>query len=271
MQEAVLLAKLSVAAYVGPGDLVSGATAWYGLRAYSAAVAATGTQKAINIRRASDNATTDILILPNGNLDVVTAAAFLASTTGFLTTLYDQTGNGLNAVQATPSSQPQLILSGMGPLPVMKMAPSVMLCATNPLAAASVFSISAVAIRTANVTGYSGIMGGGSSGAYFTNAVNTAMTYQSAFIATAPATHSVWHATQFIFTGGANSLVAVDGVDGTPANAGSGNMGRGIQVGESNGNAMTCNVAEAGLWSGNFTAAQRTPMQANQKAYWGTP
>ena len=56
-------------AYVGPGDIVSGATAWYGLRAYSAAIAATGTQKAINIRRASDNTTKDILIRKSGNLD----------------------------------------------------------------------------------------------------------------------------------------------------------------------------------------------------------
>lgn len=58
--------------YTGPGDIVSGATAWYGLRAYSAAVAATGTQKSVNLRRASDNATTDVLIATSGNLGLTT-------------------------------------------------------------------------------------------------------------------------------------------------------------------------------------------------------
>lgn len=62
--------------YQGPGDIVSGATAWYGLRAYSAAVAATGTQKAVNVRRASDNATQDILILTSGALDIASANTF---------------------------------------------------------------------------------------------------------------------------------------------------------------------------------------------------
>ena len=88
-------------AYVGPGDIVSGATAWYGLRAYSAAIAATGTQKAINIRRASDNTTKDILIRKSGNLDPTTAATFCASTTCYVTTWYDQTGNGNDVAQGT--------------------------------------------------------------------------------------------------------------------------------------------------------------------------
>lgn len=54
--------------YTGPGDVVAGATAWYGLRAYSAAVAATGTQKAVKIRRASDDHLCDVLIATSGLL-----------------------------------------------------------------------------------------------------------------------------------------------------------------------------------------------------------
>jgi len=61
--------------YQGPGDVVSGATAWYGLRGYNAAYA-TGSNNAINIRRASDNSTSNIVILSNGNLDTATAASF---------------------------------------------------------------------------------------------------------------------------------------------------------------------------------------------------
>ena len=106
-------------AYVGPGDIVSGATAWYGLRAYSAAVAATGTQKAINIRRASDNTTKDILIRKSGNLDTPTAATFCASTTCYVTKWYDQSGGGHDMTQATAANQPELILSALNGLPAI--------------------------------------------------------------------------------------------------------------------------------------------------------
>lgn len=60
---------------VGPGDVVSGATAFWGLRGYNGAFA-TGANAAINIRRASDNATTDVVINTNGALDIASANAF---------------------------------------------------------------------------------------------------------------------------------------------------------------------------------------------------
>ncbi len=53
--------------YTGPGDIVSGATAWYGLRAYNAAYAA-AKGKSVNLRRASDNTTCDFDINTSGNL-----------------------------------------------------------------------------------------------------------------------------------------------------------------------------------------------------------
>jgi hypothetical protein len=62
------------ACYTGPGDIVSGATAWYGLRAYNAAYMG---QKAINIRCTSGahvNLTYDINVQPpSGQLDIGTA------------------------------------------------------------------------------------------------------------------------------------------------------------------------------------------------------
>lgn len=57
-----------VAAYAGPGDVVSGATAWYGLRAYNAAYAASGTGEVVNLRRASDNTTCDFDVATSGAL-----------------------------------------------------------------------------------------------------------------------------------------------------------------------------------------------------------
>ena len=51
--------------YVGPGDVVSGAAAWYGLRGYNAAYS-TGSNPAVNIRRASDGHTCDLLVTSAG-------------------------------------------------------------------------------------------------------------------------------------------------------------------------------------------------------------
>lgn len=64
------------AAYSGPGDVVSGAQLWYSCtRGYSAAYA-TGSNKACNLRRASDNATQDFNVLSNGNFDTAGANSF---------------------------------------------------------------------------------------------------------------------------------------------------------------------------------------------------
>lgn len=60
-------APVAVPTYSGPGDIVSSATAWYGLRAYSSGQVA-GTTKSVNLRRASDNATCDFDINTSGNL-----------------------------------------------------------------------------------------------------------------------------------------------------------------------------------------------------------
>lgn len=74
--------------YTGPGDVISSAVVWYGLRAYNGTQAATGTQKAVNVRRASDNTTSDILYLTTGALDNASAATFAtvdATGTGAIT------------------------------------------------------------------------------------------------------------------------------------------------------------------------------------------
>ncbi len=59
----------AVSSYTGPGDIVSGATAWYGLRAYNAAYAASA-GKAVSLRRASDNTTCDFNVATSGALGV---------------------------------------------------------------------------------------------------------------------------------------------------------------------------------------------------------
>lgn len=58
--------------FTGIGDVVSSATAWYGLRAYNASYASS-TGKAANIRRASDNVQCDFDVTTAGGFGLTTA------------------------------------------------------------------------------------------------------------------------------------------------------------------------------------------------------
>jgi hypothetical protein len=97
--------------YAGPGDIVSGATAWYGLRAYNAAHAA-ATSKAVSLRRASDNTICDFNVATSGALGVsasgCSAGAGL-SLASFATT--DATCTG------TAASSTTLIVTGCSSTP----------------------------------------------------------------------------------------------------------------------------------------------------------
>jgi hypothetical protein len=70
------------------------------------------TGPAIRVRRSSDNAEVDIGFTVSGNLDTGTLVAHVGSGSGFVTTWYDQSGNGRNATQTTAGSQPSIVVNG---------------------------------------------------------------------------------------------------------------------------------------------------------------
>lgn len=103
--------QISIAAsYTGPGDIVTSATAWYGLRAYNAAYA-TGSNKSINVRRASDNATSDIVILSSGALDIASANTFATTDATCTGTIASTT---LSCVSASSTPHVGSTLTGAG-------------------------------------------------------------------------------------------------------------------------------------------------------------
>lgn len=65
----------------------------------------------VTVRRASDNATTNIGF-DGQDLDIASLELFCSGTDGFITTWHDQSGNANNAVQTTASSQPKIVSSG---------------------------------------------------------------------------------------------------------------------------------------------------------------
>ena len=65
----------------------------------------------VTVRRASDNATQNIGF-DGQDLDIAALESFCAGADGFVTTWFDQSGNGANATQTTASSQPKIVSSG---------------------------------------------------------------------------------------------------------------------------------------------------------------
>jgi len=88
-------------------DTYSGAAAAYSLRKLRTAY----TGNAIRVRRASDNTEQDIGF-SGENLDTLSLTSFCSGTNGFVTTWYDQSGNGRDATQSTGANQPQIVSSG---------------------------------------------------------------------------------------------------------------------------------------------------------------
>ena len=98
----------SGASYVGLLDSYPDAAAAYSVRLLKSDY----TGNAIRVRRSSDNAEQNIGFTALGDLDTTALTSFCSGTNGFVTTWYDQSGNAINAVQTTASSQPQIVSSG---------------------------------------------------------------------------------------------------------------------------------------------------------------
>ena len=89
-------------------DTYGGAAAAYSLRKLSS----TYSGNAIRVRRSSDNTETNIGFDGSGNLDEAALTAFVGAGNGFVTTWYDQSGNGYNLIQSAAGNQPKIVSSG---------------------------------------------------------------------------------------------------------------------------------------------------------------
>jgi hypothetical protein len=90
-------------------DTYSGATAAYSLRK----IRTDYTGFAIRVRRSNDNASQDIGFKSDGTLDTTSLLSFVGANSGFISIWYDQSGNGYDFLQATSSSQPWIVASGV--------------------------------------------------------------------------------------------------------------------------------------------------------------
>ncbi|HEY4145158.1 hypothetical protein [Pinirhizobacter sp.] len=105
----VLLARATARHRLAPVYLDSLATAPRAVLSLKKLVSTAA--KAIRVRRLSDNAEQDIGFSRN-ELDVGALLDFVGTSSGYVTTIYDQTANAQNAVQATAANQPRIVNAG---------------------------------------------------------------------------------------------------------------------------------------------------------------
>jgi len=94
--------------FIGLLDNYPNAATAYSLRKLKALY----TGNAIRVRRASDNTEQDIGFNEASDLNTSQLISFCSGTNGFVTTWYDQSGNGYNATQTTAANQPQIVSGG---------------------------------------------------------------------------------------------------------------------------------------------------------------
>ena len=259
------------ASYTGPGDIASGAVAWYGLRAYSSAVRG---QKAINVCNSGDATCVDMSTnASSGALTITTVGGTDCSvSTCTIKKAYDQTGNGYDATQSTIANRPTLSVSCLSSLPCMAFSGSQYLQAITP-AVSYPDTFSAVAKRTGNFGAQNAIFSqytGNSPVFYFFSGANVVALYAGVGGSmTVGAADNSWHAIQALVNGGASSL-AIDGSTTGGAlinNGASTSLAVGAYPGGSN--TLFGFMAEGGYWASAVSSGNQSSMNSNQHSYWG--
>lgn len=272
--------KRAGATYVGPGDIVSGATAWYSCaRAYNAAYAAGGANKLCNLRNTSTSETCDELVQPSGLFGAMASCsgssnglplATFCATGCAVTEMYDQTGNGRPLLQATAANQPALSLLALGTFPAATTSASAMGMASSgtigPAAGAVTFEVVGLRSSTANSPLFLR-ENGGSPGNQIrpSSSTNTWLTGATASI-TATAADATWHSGIGVING-ASSFLSVDGTSTT------GTVAKSTSTGTVNfsGQSATTRTGEVGFWDAiAFSTANATAECQNAQAFYGS-
>lgn len=113
---------LGTTAFVGALDDYT--TGMLGLWSVSRRLLTSWTSPLIRVRRSSDNAEQDISYDALGVLDTTALLAFVSTNSAYVTTIYDQSGGGIDFIQTSASAQRRIVNAGtvetQDGLPVMR-------------------------------------------------------------------------------------------------------------------------------------------------------
>ena len=265
--------------YTGPGDLQTFA-GWWGLRAYSGATA--GNPCAV-VAATRGGATTIINTLANGNFDSVSANTAMGGNTGFVSQLYDQTGNGFHLTQSTSGNWPAITLNVLqgGTLPILLM-PNVIF-STNYGFANATFTAGSAGYSCYSVGKLISWTTGSGNGPWMIDnnghgfAIPADAQMALWYTGFSPAggapitfTDNVYHRVFMVDNGASpNSFYSLDGTQttftgDTTSTWGAG--GAGLNLG-GNGN-TSLDMLELGVSASTFNSSQVTALDSNANSYW---
>lgn len=269
------------AAYSGPGDVVSGALAWWGLRCYNNAYSG----NVADVWDAATGNTTETLLTCSAGGTINQTVHTLAVTCAVsceVATIYDQSGasscSGACDDTATHAAgRPILTLNCIGSLPCMVPGTTGSLKSANLASTENQpFTLSVVAARTVTSAAQSAISEAGDqpSEGLFASALNTVSMYGGNAVPTATAADNVAHTLQYVFNN-TTSNIYVDATSNAVSIATASAMGSGhaFVFPRLTGATETVHVFEAGWWPVGFTVTgggQASLMHTNQCTYWGT-
>jgi lysophospholipase L1-like esterase len=258
--------------YIGPGDVKPGAFAWWGLRAYSASSIG---MNAVSILRASDSTTQIFTTVAGGGIDATAIATFLSGTTGKISKLWDQTGNGRHLTQATSANMPDYVqgdvrMGGILPsLHFVKASQQILTSAATGLST-SACTMSSLSYRDQTSGNYDGILQAGGNGHGFNATLDQLLLFAGG-LGAAPAVDYSPHSID-VALNGASSVAVVDGVLTTGIGAGAGTYGSPFSLGVLNNNLyLGGGISEAGCWNSVLTNTELANLNANKVAYWLKP
>lgn len=257
--------------YQGPGDVVSGALAWYGFRAYSLAKAG---NKAVNLVRASDSATQDINTLASGSFDAASAATFCAATTCKVVTWYDQT-QGTSCVTGVACDNTQSMDATRATYTALALSskPCATFSGSNAYASTALASTTSqpvshsfVTERTGANTSIGAVLDTNNTVTSGFNSGTNTLIFFAGSVATATATDGAFHAVNVAYNG-ASSSVNVDGSSTSISTGASTTLGV-VRLGFDNVHFLTGILCEAGIWPSGFSAGNQTIINSQQHSFW---
>lgn len=266
--------------YTGPGNVISGAFAWWGLRAYNAAYASSN-GKIINAVQTGNSHTCDILAASNGALgntancssggDNGQSASSFCGSTCTVDTLYDQSGNGNNI---TAANQPSLNLNCVSSLPCFAATSNQGFEGSITGIGTTVSTTSVFNAGSGSGTSIDAVNGlTGSDNVCQINprpGTNQVGLYDGGSEIKQSFTSTAWGAAVAVCNG-PSSVLNINGTEitGNPgSNAFSSAVNAAIGadgVGDTGG----IEVTEAGIYAGTLSSVQRTALCHNESQYWG--
>lgn len=272
----VLTSVYTITSYTGPGDVTSGAKAWWGLRCYANAYSG----DVADVWDSATGSTTETLITCSAggilNQTVNPLATTCASGCN-VKTLYDQSGasfcnsgaSACNLTQATNADRPTYTQNCIGSLPCMTFTTSQSLEGATSWELTQTYTGYGAGERTGSTSSYNIITGDSTGDAElgFSNSANTAFIYSGSVATKSSVNDNTFHVLQARFSG-STSILQADSSQTTGLSAGSNNQDNEPCMGKCSSNGLAGNALEAGWWSGDQSANFST-MNSNVHTYWG--